>query len=68
MRLIHELTDPTSQFYVHGIKRVEFKKATSGHSFLWCDRAIVPIEAYVRHAASKVGLCETKRASIYLHE
>ena len=48
MLFIHELIDPSSALYVPGIKRIDIKCATSGHSFLWADRAIVPIKRRAR--------------------
>jgi hypothetical protein len=47
-RLAHEVCNPLSVFYIPGLCRVDIKKATSGHSYLWCDRVIVPIKAKAR--------------------
>ena len=48
MRLIHEVTNPLSDFYIEGIERIDLKKAMKGHSYLWCDRIIGPIKQKAR--------------------
>ena len=45
VRFAHEVCDPTSQLWIPGIERVEFKRPPPGHTYLWCDRAIGPIKA-----------------------
>ena len=47
-RFAHEICEPTSQIYVPGVKRVEFKRAPKGHSYLWCDRVLGPIKAHAQ--------------------
>ena len=48
IRLIHEVVNPLSDLYIEGLRCIDLKKATKGHSYLWCDRAIVPIKAKAR--------------------
>jgi hypothetical protein len=45
VRFAQEVCDDTSQLWIEGIERVEFKRPPQGHTYLWCDRAIGPIKA-----------------------
>lgn len=49
LRFIHELVDPRSPLHIEGLLRVDVKAATTGHSFLWADRAIPLVKRLARN-------------------
>ena len=47
-RMLHEFVDPTSPYCIDGLLRIDIRCCTKGHSYMWADRALVPIKRYAR--------------------
>ena len=44
LRVINEFFDPFSPYYIEVLVCLDVRRATKGHSYLWCDRIIPPIK------------------------
>ena len=60
-RFIHEMVTPGSQFYIGGLERIDIKRAITGHSYMWADRAIPAIKAQARKCKEIVSIFDDER-------